>query len=150
MAKNIIMGQLNQPIVTVDLLVTISPETTAANAKSGDPVIATGNIPGVAENDYDSVTGFTPVNTHCIAELVVNGITAGGGNAAISAGDGLYMQTNGTIDKNSSGTGAVKFGTAFGNAISTSATGVDTRSGVLVASGSTTTTIRVWVGKIQF
>jgi hypothetical protein len=142
MAKNIIQGGVGNPIIIQDMLVLYSPQTTDAHALSGDPVIAIGNIPGVAENDYDTVTGYTPVNVNCIATFVVKGVDKDG-NSAVAAGDKLYLQTDGTINKD---VGGILFGKAFGNDVSSSATGVDTRSGTLVSSGNTTTTIRVWVG----
>jgi hypothetical protein len=147
MASNIKQGGINLPVINVDLSVTVSTSGHTTSPKSGDGVIA-GSIPGVALGDKDTVTGLTPVCTQCIAVLPVNGITAGGGNAAISAGDVLYMQTDGTIDKNSSASGAVKFGVAFGNDFESSALGTDTRTGQLVASGGVATSIRVWVGKL--
>jgi len=150
MAKNIVMGGLNQPVINVDLSVTVpATNTTTVVPKSGTAVLAH-NIPGVAEADVDVTTGLTPVNTSCVAELPVNGIGASG-NAAISVGDVLYMQTDGTIDKNSGGSGAIKFGTAFGNSIDAvnNHLGTDTRTGQVVASGASQTIIRVWVGKIN-
>lgn len=149
MAKNIIVELLGDPMTHMDLVSTVPAANTTTLVPASGTAFLAGNVPAVAEATIDPVTGYTPGCTSCIAELAVVGKTTGGGNAAISAGDLLYMQTDGTIDKNTTGSGAIKFGTAFGNSLLTSNNlGTDTRSGQLVASGATTT-IRVWVGKIN-
>ena len=157
MAKNITktFGAIGQH--NVGLVVTVpTTNTTTVVPKAGTPCLA-GKIPGVAENDVDTSTGntngVTVLNTYCIAELSVVGKVTGGGNGAINAGDRLFMQTDGTIDANSTGSGALPFGNAFGNALidlsgTVNKLGTDTRTGQLVASGATTV-IRVWVGQTK-
>lgn len=143
MAKNIIQGELGQPIHIIALPVT-SPTTDGPN---GIPVsgaaCAAGNIPGVAETGVDPVSLFTTLNTNCLAELAVLGQN-GGGNVAVTAGDLLYIGATGVVSKIATG---VKFGTAIGKATNPSLF-TNTRTGTLVASGATTT-ILVWVGKIN-
>lgn len=145
MAKNIRI----QFEPSVDMVVTV-PTTDAANGipASGTPVLV-GSIPGIAHDKVAADTGKTPVCPECIAEVPVNGVGAAG-NAAINAGDVLYMQTNGQIDKNSGGAGAKKFGVAYGNSLDavTNKLGTDTQTGQLVASAAAGTIIRVWVGKL--
>jgi len=145
MAKNIVQ-QFFHPSVKMNV---ITPTTDAANGipASGTPVVATGGIVGIAQ-DHPGADGYTPVCPECIAELSVKGVGTSG-NAAISAGDKLYIQTDGTIDKNSGGSGAIYFGVAYGNSLDptgSNKTGVNTLTGTLVSSGATTQ-IRVWVGK---
>lgn len=148
MAKNIVIEFLQDPMTHLDLPVTIPTTNTTTLVPASGAAVMCGNLPGVAESNVDSLTALTPVCTSCIAELLVNGIGPGGQNAAINGGDLIYMQTDGSLDKNSTRNGAMLFGTAFGNQFSSgNNTGIDTRTGQLVASGSTTTTIRVWVGK---
>lgn len=153
MAKNIVktFGEIGGFNVGLKTTVPAANGTTVV-PKSGTPCLA-GNIPGVAEGDIDTTTLITTLNTFCIAELLVAGIGVSAVNAAISAEDLLYMQTDGSIDKNSVGTGAVKFGTAYGNALNdltgtVNKLGTDTRAGQLIASGQSAI-IRVWVGKIN-
>lgn len=150
MAKNIVVEFLQDPMTHLEFVTTVpAANTSTVIPKSGTACLA-GNIPGIAEADISVSTGLTTLSTNCIAEIAVVGKTTGGGGGAINAGDVLYMQTDGTVDKNSSGSSAVKFGTAFGNSVlaGSNAQGIDTRTGQLVAS-SATTTIRVWVGKIN-
>lgn len=129
--------------MSIDATVIEGPNGTSPVA--GDPVLINGYIPGTALATKDSVTGLTPVVTapH-IAEFVVTGVKASG-NAIIAAGDPVYMQTTGVLNGDA---GGIPFGFAFGNSLAGSSNklGVDTRTGTLVASAATTTTIRVLVG----
>jgi hypothetical protein len=146
MAKNIKMGGINQPVIVVDLFVT-TPATNIVLAtlapKSGTPVLCN-RIPGIAEGDVEPTTSLTPVNISCVAEVAVVGTNAGG-NSAVSVGDQIFMDpATGILSKNATG---VLFGWAFGNSLElVNPTGIDTRTGQIVAGGATTT-IRVWVGK---
>ncbi|SRR6266851_5701215 len=148
MAKNIKMGGINQHVVVVDLFVT-TPTTNVTPGSvapvSGTPVLAN-RVPGIAEGDVDLLTSLTPVNTACVAEIAVAGTNAAG-NIAVSVGDALYLDAaTGVVSKNATKT---PFGWAFGNALDTGNNlGTDTRTGQVVASGATTT-IRVWVGKLN-
>ena len=160
MAKNINIEFLGDPMTHMDLFVTspttnVIAENNSANVPGSGVAVSASGIPGVAESSVEGYTTFTPVVTSCIAEFSVNGFGPGGVNLAVNVGDILYLQTGGTIDKNGGALGAIAFGTAFGNALNytggstpaaNNATGIDTRSGQLVASGASTF-IRIWVGK---
>ncbi len=142
MAKNIRMPGPAQSLIVVDAVVTEGPNGTSP--VSGDPVLI-GDMPGTAINDKDSVTGLTPVRIDAhIMEAVVKGIKSSG-NAAIVAMNPVFMHTDGTLDGNS--VGGVLFGYAWGNSLdpATNVLGADTRTGNLVASGATTTVIRILV-----
>lgn len=136
MAKNIKQGGLNLPVSRVGV-VTTSP----ASPLSGGACLF-GTLPGVAEGDMDAATSITIMNLDCIAELVVQGVNAGG-NVAVTAGDIVYASAADPVVLSKVNTG-VRFGIALGNALVDN--GADTRTGQLVASGNTTTTIRVLVG----
>lgn len=143
MAKNIIMGELGKRVPNVAMSVT-SPTTDGPNGvpASGAPCAA-GSIPGIAEGVVDPTSLLTVLNHDCIAEIPVVGAN-GGGNVAVSAGDLLYISAAGVVNKVTTG---VKFGTAFAKAQGSNTLN-PTRTGQLVASGATTT-IQVWVGKIN-
>lgn len=146
MAKNIIMGGLNQPVGNLAMAVTApASNTTTLVPASGAPVLV-GRIPGVAETTIDPVTALTVVNHTCIAELAVVG-TNNAGNSAVSVGDLIYISTTGVLSKDSVTGGQVVFGTAFAKAQGSNSIN-PTRTGQLVAAGATTT-IQVWVGKVN-
>jgi hypothetical protein len=136
MAKNIKQGSLNIPIGHVGVQTTY-PTSPA----SGDPCLF-GQTPGVAEYNMGA-NNITVINLDCIAELVVQGKTNSAANVAVTAGDVIYASQADPVVLSKDTTG-VRFGIAFGNALTD--TGADTRTGQLVASGNTTTTIRVLVG----
>lgn len=148
MARNIVQGGLNLPLVNVGMVVTVpATNTTTVVPKSGTACLA-GRIPGVAEGDVDTDTSITTLNTNCIAELAVQGVNNSGvsgadANSAVAVGDLIYMGADGVLSKRTTGT---PFGTAFGSSLSSG--GADTRTGTVVSAGATTT-IRVWVGKIN-
>lgn len=133
------------PLLSIDADVVEGPNGTSPVA--GDPVLINGNIPGTALGTKDTVTGFTPVliAPH-IAEFIVKGLKKTVGNAVIAAGDVVYIQSNGDLSGDTDG---IAFGIAYGNSLvgSTNKLGTNTLTGNLVASGATTTYIRVLVGK---
>jgi hypothetical protein len=110
-------------------------------AVSGEPVITKGNIPGTCVEAASSGVASVLIEPH-ICEFVVTG-NKSGGNAAIAAGDLIYMKSDGSLDGD---TGGTKFGMAYGNSLEGSGNklGTDTLTGTLVSSGASTR-IRVLV-----
>lgn len=144
MSVNIVQGQLGIAVKNVAVAVTnTTTNPTGGAAASGDSCLWN-QIPGIAENATDSVSGLTVLNTNCIAEVQVNGVNTSG-NVLVAAGDVIYFLSTDTIPLSKKTTG-VKFGTAFGSGILGG--GADNRTGTLIASGASGT-IRVWVGKTQ-
>src|SRR3954468_7909734 len=96
--------QMGPNIKVLDLAVTLSPNSTVTNPLGGDPVMCTGDIPGTATADKDTATGLTPVmvGDH-IATFVVGGVKAGPANAAINAGDKVYMTSAGLLNGDTAG-----------------------------------------------
>lgn len=136
MAKNIRQGSVNLPVTRVGVIPTFP--TVAIDGG----MTLFGQLAGVAESTADALNGIVPLNLDCIAELVVQGVN-GGGNVTVVAGDIVYASLADPVVCSKVATG-VRVGIAFGNALTD--TGADTRTGTLVASGNTTTTIRVLVG----
>lgn len=95
---------------------------------SGDPVFK-GVFVGVALTDEDA-DGITTVQRRGVFDLAVVGTDGAG--SAVAAGDELFIQTDGQIDKNTAG---VPFGIAGG--------GRDDDGELVAASG--TATIRVTI-----
>jgi hypothetical protein len=138
MAKNIIMSY--GPIIALSVTKPVTNVNTPVPI-SGQPCVAV-DVPGIAETTVDAVTGLTPLNTNCIADVEVVG-TDSNGNSAVAEGDLLYISTAGVVSKDNTGK---KFGKAFGAQQGVNTLTV-TRTGTLVSSGATTT-IQVWVGNI--
>lgn len=136
MAKNIRQGGVNQPVTRVGV------QTTFPTSPVSGGACLFGQLPGVAEIDKDATTLITTLNLDCIAELVVQGVNAGG-NVAVTAGDIIYASAADPVVLSKVATG-IRFGIAFGNALTDNS--ADIRTGTLVVSGVTTTTIRVLVG----
>jgi hypothetical protein len=108
------------------------------DAVANDPVVV-GQIPGVASRDCDE-DGKTVMFLDGIFDLKVAGIDSSGtsgadGNVAVNAGDQIYFDSSKT-PKLSKRAGGVPFGKAWGD-----------DGDELVASGATTTTIPVLVGR---
>lgn len=145
MSRNIRMPGSSDSLRIVDAVCTEGPNDTSP--VSGDPVLISGNLPGTAMADKDSVTGLTPVriDPH-VAEFIVKGIKVTG-NSVLVAGDTVYIQSDGTLDGNSVG---IPFGIIWGNSLrpETNVLGTDTRTGTIVGSGATTTYARVLVGVV--
>lgn len=124
MATNRIFRQSHK---TLELAVTDAPNDPA---ESGDPVLF-GELPGVAvtdANDTIANDGVATVQTDGVFELEVIGTSDDGTTAAaITAGDIIYYDTDGTLNVDATN------GTRFGYALAD------------VAAGATTT-IRVQVG----
>lgn len=117
MAKNIVFDHGDQLSL---------PVTAPATPTSGDPVLV-GELPGVALTD-ENTEGNTTVKLNGVANLEVVGTSDDGTtDAAISAGDVVYYDTDDTLNVDSSN------GTRFGYALED------------VASGATST-IRVKIG----
>jgi len=142
MAVNIIQGQLGVPVKNVAVAVTNTTTNPTGGAASSGDVCLWNLVPGVAEDNTDSVSGLTVLNTNCIAEVQVNAINTGG-NVAVAAGDQIYFLSTDAIPLSKKTTGG-KVGIAFGSSILGG--GPDIRTGTLIASGASGT-IRVWVGK---
>lgn len=84
-----------------------------ADVVSGTPLVLV-DLPCVAVTDRDEWTaGEASLQTDGSFRLAVKGVTTGGGNAAISVGQIVYLLTSGEISANSSGTGAKRFGYAL-------------------------------------
>lgn len=135
MAKNILQGGLNLPVTRLSFAV-----TDPASPKSGDPCRFGTKVVGVAEGDMDAGTSLTTMNIDCVASLSVKAVD-GAGNSAVTAGDLLYYMDADTPKLSKKNTG-VPFGIAYGNDLTDG--GLDTRTGTLIAAGSTAN-IRVLV-----
>ncbi len=110
---------------------------TSNHALANDPVVC-GSVPGVALDDADS-NGNTRMQIDGIFDLLVGGVDSSGtsgadANVAVNGGDILYF-AQGKTPPVSKRAGGVRFGYAVGD------TGVE-----LVASGATTTVIKVQIG----
>lgn len=146
MAKNIKIGELGGGVKNLAMAVTSPTTNTTTGVPASGAPCAAGSIPGVAVNAVDVDSALTVLCFNCIAELSVVG-TNNAGNSAVVAGDLIYISSAGVLSKDSVTGGQIKFGTAFGAAQGANTLN-PTRSGTLVAAGATTT-IQVWVGKIN-
>lgn len=134
MATNVRQGGINQPVNSIRCIPT-KPDTITAGCGC-----YFGDIPGIA-HDAEDANGYCTMLTGVIASVPVKGEN-GSGNTTVSVGDVVYIQTDGTINKVTTG---VRFGVVVGAALSEAVT-TNTRTGTVVSSGATTT-VRVLVSR---
>lgn len=126
---------------------------TDGGVNAGDPCLL-GHLPGVSMNGQTyvgavkSATVPQTIDTLGVYTLSVQGITTGGGNAAIASGDIVYYVPGNTpkLSANSTGTGAIEFGIVLG--LPTVAGGDSGYGGGTAVASGATTSVDVRIGGV--
>lgn len=118
----------NRKQATGDRITATASECTGPNdpIESGDPVVW-GQIPGVALIDEDTTNDEVEIQRDGVFELSVKGEDDAGANEAVAAGDLIFMDTDGELNKDE--VNGVRFGYALAAVTSGQTTAINVAIG---------------------